>query len=260
MAEMTSYAPGTPNWVDVSSPNVDASVAFYRDLFGWEATDLASGDVDAGGYQLFELRGHAVAGIGPVQDGGGPPAWCTYLASEDADATADAIRAAGGTVGMDPFSMFDAGRMLLATDPSGAAFGVWQARDHIGAGLVDEPGTLSWNELNTRDPDAAFPFWTAVFGWEARTHGTGRATYTEFLLDGRPVAGGVDMRDRVPEDVPDHWLTYFAVQDTDATVARVEELGGEVMVPPTDIPPGRFAVVAEPGGAHFAVIARRATG
>lgn len=256
MAEMTAYAPGTPNWVDATSPNLDASVAFYRELFGWEAVDAAAGGGDAGGYQMFQLRGRFVAGIGPVQDDGAPPSWSTYIASPDAWDTADAISAAGGTVVMDPFPIADAGRMLVATDPAGATFSVWEAGEHAGAGLVNEPGAFAWSELNTRDPEAAFAFYAEVFGWQARTTEMGGGgSYTEFLLDGRSVAGGIDMRGRVPDDIPAHWLTYFAVDDTDAAVARVEELGGQVMVPATDIDPGRFAVVADEAGAFFAVIA-----
>ena len=254
MTTFTSHRPGHPNWVDVSSPDIDASVDFYAALFGWTFTEAGDPE-ETGGYRMFSKGDHLVAGIGPVQDGGPPPAWSTYIASADADATAGAITAAGGTLLMEPMDVMTAGRMLFAMDPAGAAFGVWQAGEHHGAQLANEPGSFSWNELNTRDPAGASSFYGSVFGWGANTNEMpDGSTYTEWLDDGAPIGGMIDMRGRVPDEVPPHWMTYFAVDGTDAAVERVASAGGGVMVPATDIPPGRFAVVADPFGAHFAAI------
>ena len=254
MSTVTEYAPGTPNWIDLSSPDLDATAGFYGSLFGWDCTE-AGDPAETGGYRMFQQGGHIVAGLGPLQENSGPPSWTTYVSVADADATAAKIADAGGTVLVPPMDVMAAGRMAVAMDPTGAAFSIWQPGETIGAELVNEPVSLSWNELNTRDPEAAESFYRAVFGWTAnRNDMGGGATYTEWQLDGRSVGGMIDMRGRVPEQIPAHWLTYFAVDDTDATVARVTELGGQVMVPAMDIEPGRFAVVADPNGAFFAVM------
>ncbi len=254
MSTVAEYAPGTPSWVDLSSPDLDASAAFYGSLFGWDCTE-AGDPAETGGYRMFEKGGRVVAGLGPLQENSGPPSWTTYVSVADVDATATAITDAGGTVLVPPMDVMEAGRMLVALDPTGAAFSVWQPNQHIGASLVNEPGSLSWNELNTRDPEAAESFYRAVFGWTGNHNDMGDgSTYTEWQLDGRSVGGMIDMRGRVPDQIPAHWLTYFAVDDTDATVATVTERGGSVMVPAMDIEPGRFAVVADPNGAFFAVM------
>jgi predicted enzyme related to lactoylglutathione lyase len=147
-----------------------------------------------------------------------------------------------------------AGRMSVFQDPTGAIFSAWQPGDTKGVELVNEPGAFSWNELNTRDLETAKAFYTAVFGWVCETMQMGPMTYTEVKVDGNTVAGMMDMTGTVPEQVPPHWLVYFAVDDTDATAAKAQELGGQLMVPPTDIPPGRFSVIADDKGAAFAVI------
>jgi predicted enzyme related to lactoylglutathione lyase len=250
---MTEYANGVPSWVDLSSPDVDASVAFYGGLFGW---DLQSGGPEAGGYGMFLLRGKMVAGVGPIQDPNQPPVWSTYVNVDDADVTVKAARDVGATVFVEPMDVMDAGRMAIFADPTGAVIGVWQPGMHRGAQLVNEPGTFCWNELNTRDPDKAKAFYADVFGWEAETQtmGEGGPSYTEFKVGGKSVAGMMDIRGRVPDDVPAHWLVYFAVEDTDETVATATRQGGMTFVPATDIPPGRFAVLGDPQGAAFAVI------
>ncbi|HEY3749447.1 MAG TPA: VOC family protein [Pseudonocardiaceae bacterium] len=250
--EMTTYQPGTPSWVDLSTPDVSAAAEFYGTLFGWQVQDSMA---EAGGYRLADLRGKPVAGIGPQMQPGMPPAWATYIATADADATAKAVNEAGGQTLMAPMEVMDVGTMAVFTDPTGAAFAVWQAGQHIGAGIVDEPGSLSWNELTTRQPEAAIPFYRDVFGWDSVTHDMGGTPYTEWLLDGRGSVGGMmPMDDSFPAEVPAHWAVYFAVADADATVAKATELGGAVVVPPTDIPQGRFAMLVDPQGAAFNVI------
>jgi hypothetical protein len=239
-------------WIDIGT-DVEAAKAFYGGLFGWTGQDAGPIE-ETGGYGFFLKDGKMVAGYGPQQNPG-PPFWATYICVADAEATAAKVKEAGGQIVMDPMDVMDQGRMAVFQDPEGAFISVWQPGAHKGAELVNEPGSFSWNELNTRDPDGAKAFYTAVFGWEMVDQDMGGGmVYTEIRLDGATVAGILDMRGRVPDMVPAHWLVYFTVEDTDASVSKAQELGGTVMVPPTDIPPGRFAVVADPQGGAFAVI------
>jgi uncharacterized protein len=249
---MPDYAPGTPSWVDLGSPDVDASISFYGSLFGWTASE--PGPPEAGGYRFFLQDGKMVGGIGPLMMEGQPPAWLNYVTVADAVESAGKARDAGGTVFVEPMDVMDVGRFSVLADPTGAALGLWQPRRHTGAELVNEPVSLTWNELETRDPEAAKPFYGALFGWEAETTEMGGGEYTTWRLDGQPVGGMADITGRVPDQVPAHWLAYFAVADTDATVARAQELGGDVNVPPMDIPAGRFAVLGDTHGAVFGVI------
>ena len=253
MTERTSYLPGTPSWVDVSSPDVPASAAFYGALFGWTATDA---DEASGGYRMLMLGDKFVAGLGPLQPDSGPPTWTTYVTVANADESAATITAAGGTVIVPPMDVMDAGRMAIAFDPVGAAFAIWQPNLHIGAQLVNEEHTLCWNELNVRGSiDTASEFYGAVFGWTTTTNETGPGmTYSEFHVGEDSIAGMMPMAPGVPEMVPSHWLTYFTVESADTAAERVKELGGGVMAGPMDAGPGRLAVVHDTVGAMFAVM------
>jgi predicted enzyme related to lactoylglutathione lyase len=251
MTKMTHYEPGTPCWVDLSSPEVDASKAFYGALFGWTAQ---TGPPEAGGYVLFEIDGVPVAGLGPIMNEGQPTAWTTYVSVDDADKAVATAQAAGATVLMESMDVLDVGRMAIFADPTGAVIAVWQPRNHIGAGLVNEPNTLCWNELATRDIEGAKAFYGALFGWQGDTSEMEGMTYTEWKLNDRTIGGMLEMGANFPPQVPPHWLAYFATDDCDATVAKATGLGASVMMPATDIPPGRFAVLADPQGAAFAVI------
>lgn len=255
VAERTSYEPGTPSWVDIGA-DVEPAKAFYSGLFGWEP--LEAGPVEeTGGYGFFTIGGKFVCGFGPKQDPG-PPRWSTYVTVADADAAEAAVKEAGGTVLMAPMDVMEAGRMAVFADPEGAAFSVWQAGGHIGSQLVNEPNTLCWTELGTRDPEAAKSFYTAVFGWATHTNEMPNGgSYTEVKVGDRTVAGMMDITNVLPPQVPAYWMVYFAVGDCDASVAKVKELGGSVRMPPMDIPIGRFAVVADDQGSAFAVIALR---
>jgi predicted enzyme related to lactoylglutathione lyase len=251
--ELSSYATGTPCWVDVSSTDLDRSVDFYTGLFGWEAQ--RDPRPEAGGYTMFTLRGKYVAAASPVWQEGMPSVWTTYIASDDVDATAAKARAAGGNVMMEPFDVLDAGRMTVVQDPTGAVFGVWQAGRHHGSELANEPGSFNWNELNTRDLAAAMRFYEAVFGVEVELQDLGGSEYGVVKVDGRGVAGMRHLE--APEDqVPAHWQTVFAVDDCERALARAEELGGQKLMEPMDVPSiGRFALVQDPVGATFQVIA-----
>ncbi|HUA95568.1 MAG TPA: VOC family protein [Acidimicrobiales bacterium] len=249
--EIEEYEHGVPSWVDLSAPDLPAARAFYGDLFGW---DVPEGPPEAGGYSLALVRGKPVAGIGPQMNPDAPPAWMTYVNVDDADKVAAAVVSAGGQMLVPPMDVMDVGRMGILADPAGAVVGIWQPRTHKGALIVNEPNTLCWNELVTTDVPGATAFYASVFGWAAEPLGDPPAYY-EWRLGGRTIGGLMAKPAEMPAEVPPHWGTYFAVVDTDRTVERIRELGGAVMMGPTDIEPGRFAVAADPAGATFNVIA-----
>jgi predicted enzyme related to lactoylglutathione lyase len=254
MSERTSYTAGTPSWVDLATPDIEAGASFYAGLFGWEVPERPN-SAEIGGYRRAELDGADVAGMMPLMQEGQPSAWTTYIAVDDADATAAAVKENGGSVLAEPMDVMDLGRMAVFMDSTGAAFGIWQAGTFAGAARVNEPGAFTWNELATRDVGASKQFYTAVFGWDYEDHDMGEmGTYTEFKVGGDPVGGLMDVTGRLPDEVPAHWMTYFAVDDTDAALERVKAGGGSVSFGPIDIPAGRFAIVTDPAGAAFSVI------
>lgn len=248
---MTEYAPGVPMWVDVSSPDMDATRAFYGSLLGWEAQVVD--DPAAGGYTMFFRDGKMVGAAGPTFGPEQHPAWATYVCSADAEATARAVTEAGGQVQMGPMDVMGQGRMAVFADPTGAPISIWQPQQHRGAELVNEPGSFCWNELYTRDLPAAREFYRSVFGWEVKEETFSGGPYTLFQVDGKPIAGGMDMS-FLPDSVPPHWLVYFTVENTAETVEQARQLGGTVNSGPDDTPMGPMAVLSDPVGAVFAVI------
>jgi uncharacterized protein len=257
MTEMTTYAPGTPCWVDLGSPDLDASIAFYGALLGWDVPESENAE-QTGGYRIATQGGKSAAGMMPLMQEGQPTAWTTYVSVDDADATAAAVREAGGNVIAEPMDVMELGRMAIFADPTGAVFGIWQPGSFAGAELVNEPNTYSWNELNTRDPEAAKSFYSAVFGWTSRDMDMGDAgSYTTLRLadaaeDDDSIGGLLDMRGRVPEEVPAHWLTYFTVDDRDETVEKAKEMGAETVIT-LDMEMGRLAILRDPQGAAFGI-------
>ncbi len=253
MPSRTSYAPGTPAWVDIGT-DVEAAKVFYGELFGWAAAEMGPPE-ETGGYGFFLKDDKMVAGYGPQQNPG-PPAWSTYIWVTDADDTAAKVTAAGGAVVVAPMDVMAAGRMAVFTDPEGAFISVWQPGEHHGAELVNEPGSVCWNELSTRDVDGAKQFYGAVFGWDSVTHTDGPFPYTEAKVGASNVAGMMPMMPMIPAEVPAHWLTYFAVDDADAVVEQAKRLGGAMRMPMVlDLPVGRVAILIDPQGASFGVIA-----
>jgi predicted enzyme related to lactoylglutathione lyase len=254
MAEFESYSPGTPCWVDLGTTDPEAARAFYAAVFGW---DYDVGPPEAGEYTVATVRGKPVAGLyayGPEMEGT-PPTWTMYLATDDAAGCARRMEQAGGTVLAGPMQVMEEGAMAVVRDPSGAVVGLWQAGRHIGARVANEPGGFIWNELLTRDLQAARGFYVDVFGYDTDEMDVGAPTpYVVLKLADREIAGMMTTPPHVPEQAPSHWLTYFAVSDTDAAVADVEKAGGQVMNGPNDSPYGRLAVVADPQGAVFTVI------
>jgi len=249
---MTAYEPGTPSWVDVSAKDVKATAGFYTGLFGWEFNDAGP---DAGGYGMFSVGGKLVAGIGPIQMEGQPSVWTTYVSTDNADDAVARMTAAGGTVFVPPMDVMEAGRMAVLADPTGAVIALWQPNQMKGADVVNDPGPFCWNELMTRDTESASAFYEKAFGWKADTAAFGDTTYTQFKLNDRSIAGMMPMGDNFPAEVPANWLVYFTVADCDAAVAAAQKAGGNVATPAMDIEIGRFAVLTDPNGAVFAVIA-----
>ncbi len=265
MSERTQYEPGTPSWVDNASPDPGASASFYSGLFGWQTEDVMP-DGEEAEYHMAMLRGKRVAACGSQPMEGVPPVWNTYVTVEDADATAESVKDAGGTVISEPFDIFDSGRMAVFTDPAGAFFMCWQPKEMIGSELVNEPGTFSWSELITRDIEGSKEFYGTVFGWKTTSMPFGGGEYTIWHnTDGEPVSaspeeggtsiGGMMSNPNVPEGAPPFWNVYFNVADCDATVAKSGELGGSVIAPAFDAEGvGRIAVLTDPQGAAFSVI------
>jgi predicted enzyme related to lactoylglutathione lyase len=255
MAERTSYPEGTPNWIDLMTSDPAGARAFYGGLFGWEF-DIDP-DPQTGNYTMCRLNGKNVAGMGgqPAQ-GGMPTLWTTYFAVDDVDKIAERIAEHGGKIQVAPLDVMDAGRMAIAADREGAIFGLWQARRHIGSELVNVPGTVVWNELQTRDLDGGTAFYTEVFGlrWEDYETGEGGPRY-RVMNTNKTVGGALEMSAEFPAEIPANWTVYFAVEDAEAAVAKATELGGSVQVPIFDTPQGPTAVLKDPQGGVFSIIA-----
>jgi predicted enzyme related to lactoylglutathione lyase len=243
---------GVPCWADLSVPDVDAARAFYSAVLGW--TFGESGE-EYGGYVIGQVGDAAAAGIGPLMQAGMPSAWTLYLASDDADKTAAAVAEHGGTVLLPPGDVGPLGRMFIAADPSGAAFGVWQAGTHIGASVVNEPGGLAWEDLRSSDPAPAQAFYRSVFGYRVDPLPMAGPDYGTFSLAGEKAPlGGMGGMMGTPEGTPSFWLVYFAVSSTDAAAAAAGRNGGAVVLPAFDSPFGRLAGLTDPAGAMFCVI------
>jgi predicted enzyme related to lactoylglutathione lyase len=249
---MPEYPNGTPSWVDLGTPDPQAAAKFYGELFGWETSE--AGSEETGFYTMFTQGGKAVAGLMKSDQG---PFWTSYVSVDSTDATLDKVKAAGGTVQMDAMDVTTAGRMAIFTDPSGAALGLWEANEFAGAEVTNEPNSLCWNDVATRDEAACLKFYPAVFDWKPTTPGfapNGGYTVWE-RADGSQIGGMMAITDeQFPPEVPSHWAISFAVADTDAIVAKVTELGGTVTLPAMDCPIGRFAGFTDPQGAPFAVM------
>lgn len=254
----TRWPAGVPCWADLSTPDLPAAQAFYGAVLGWDYDEPAGAEY--GGYVIAQVRGSSAAGLGPIQQPGMPAAWTLYVASDDVEATAAAITEHGGTLVLPPGQVGAMGSLLVGLDPTGAPFGVWQAGEHTGAGIVNEPGGLVWEDLRSPDPDRAASFYSGVFGWDTEPMPEGGEGYRTFALGGTDVPlggmGGMAGHD----DVPPHWLVYFAVADFDAATAAAEAGGGRVLGRALETPYGRMAALTDPAGAVFWVIQTDGTG
>ncbi|GAB2849348.1 VOC family protein [Streptomyces deserti] len=253
----TRFVHGAPNWADVGTSDIEGATSFYGGLFGWR---FRSAGPEAGGYGFFQLGGRTVAGGMQNTPEQGPPSWTVYFQSPDADATVKAAEHARGSVPVAPMDVLGQGRMAILADQAGVAFGIWQPTRLKGVDVAGEPGSLCWVELYTPDIARAAAFYHSVLGWETSAVSFPGGTYTGINPAGTgedAMFGGlVPLADEPTEaGSGPYWLPYFAVDDTDATVARAQELGGSVRMPATSVSGvGRMAKLADPYGARFAVL------
>jgi predicted enzyme related to lactoylglutathione lyase len=271
--ERDGYIPGVPCWIDTTQPDPEAAARFYEGLFGWEFENVMPPGSDVK-YLIGRIRGGDVAAVSSRPEGAPPGAvWNTYVWVDSADETAAKVRDAGGRVLSEPFEVMDSGRMAVFTDPEGAVFAVWQAKHHKGSRIVNEHGSLNFNNLHTRDPEGAKAFYGAVFGWDTLELDGGFQTWTLPGYGDHLELDNPDMRKNmaevgapegfedvvaslapIPEDQPDtppHWGLTFAVDDADEIAKAATQLGGTVVVPPFDAPWVRMTVITDPQGATF---------
>ncbi len=260
------HVPGAPCWVDLATTDQAAAKAFYGGLFGWSYEDVPMDEAGQQHYSMASLGGSYAAAICTQQEEqrqmGIPPHWSVHLTVEDVDATAGRVSGLGGTLVMEPFDVFESGRMAVLSDPAGAAVALWQPRNHVGAGVKYEPGAMVWCELMTTDPEAATAFYTELLGVQTERqtmeHGV---EYTVLMAAGMPAAGLMALPDELRAmQIPSHWSVYFQVADVDASVASVTAAGGAVNMPPTDIATvGRIAFVSDPQGAGLGLMVPEST-
>jgi predicted enzyme related to lactoylglutathione lyase len=272
--ERDGYIAGVPCAVDTTQPDPEAALGFYGGLFGWEFEDVMPPE-SPNKYFVARLRGRDVAAVASSPDGAPQTAiWRTYFWVDSADEIVSRVWDGGGHVLTEPFEVEpNAGRMAVFADPERAEFRVWQPRENRGAQLVNEPGSLNLNGLNTRDVDEARSFYGSVFGWGTLALDGGPEMWTlpgfgDFLERDNPAlrrqmaqagapAGFEDVVgsiNPIPEDepgIPARWSVTFAVSGADAVAWRATELGGTVIVPPFDAPWVRMAIIADPQGAEF---------
>ncbi len=275
MPERDGYIPGVPCWIDTTQPDPDAAAAFYGGLFAWEFEETMPPG-SGGSYLIARLGGGEVAAVSSrPNDAPTDAVWNTYIWVESADEAAAKAHDAGGRILSEPFDVMGAGRMAALADPEGAAFFVWQAREHRGARIVNEPGSLNFNILNTRDPESAKRFYGAVFGWTTLDLGTGEfwtmtsyGDHLEALTPGvrertaaRGAAGFEDVVAAITpimdtdQEAAAHWSVTFSTGDADETAAKAAELGGTVVAPPIDAPYSRVTLLRDPQGATFSATA-----
>ena len=258
MPKVTKHTPGTPSWADLSTSDDSGAVAFYGSLFGW--TDDPQEMGPGAFYHMQRVGGQSVVGIfkqGEEEKAQNvPPHWNAYFTVESADGTAQKAKDAGGTVLMEAFDVFEAGRMAVIQDPQGAVFNVWQPNQHIGSEIIQEPGAIMWVELMTADIGQAADFYERVLGVETGQMEGSPMPYTLMKVAGNDVAGMMNIADMGPEaaGVPPNWSIYFGTSDTDNSVEQAKSLGATVLEGPRDIPNiGRFAVMRDPQSAVFSV-------
>jgi uncharacterized protein len=256
MGQRTSYANGTFSWVENATTDQDGAKRFYADLFGWDYDDSPVGDGIY--YSMAKLGDSFVAAIAPQQPDeratGVPPHWNSYITVDDVDAVAARVEELGGTLHAPPFDVMDVGRMAAISDSTGAVVYLWQAKSHIGAGLVNQPGAFCWNELGTRDLEGAQRFWSELLGWTYEQLPDVPDYWTIDNGGGQDNGAMRQFGDEMPADVPAHWLVYFAVDSIDAAGERATAAGGQVHLPKT--PAGganSIAVLRDPAGAFVAL-------
>ncbi|MGW1893823.1 VOC family protein [Streptomyces sp. NPDC002004] len=250
----TDFTTGSPNWIDLGSPDPKTAATFYGNVFGWS---FQSAGPDAGGYGFFQKDGETVAAVGPLTEEGATSAWTVYFQTPDANATAEAVQKGGGSVRLEPMDVMEAGRMACFTDPGGADFAVWQPAAVRGLGKASESNALVWAELHSKDPAAAMSFYRSLFGWRSQVMEMPGMSYTvlstaEGDQEDASFGGLVGLQDPAEKT---RWMPYFAVDDADDIAAKAQSGGGTVLMPASDVPDvGRIAWLADPFGAPFAVL------
>lgn len=256
MPKVDSIPIGAPIWMDLSTSDLDRAAAFYGALFGWQVERGAQDEF--GGYSTAMLGDSRVAGMMPKwsdpEAGEVPDAWSVYFHTKDSAATAAAVSANGGQVVIEPMEVGPFGTMSVFVDPAGAFFGSWQPNEHDGYQIFGEHGAPAWFELMSLDIDATSAFYPAVFGVTLNDMEMEGPSYRTFNINGDDHAGMMDAKGLMPEGVPSNWIIYFGVADADAAAAQAVELGGSIAAPLAETPWGRFALLADPMGAHFAII------
>jgi len=255
--DVNSHPPGTFSWPELATTDQKAGVAYYRGLFGWDVKEEPMGPTEV--YSMFQMRGRPVAAAYTMRpeekQAGAPPHWNSYVTVNNVDEVVTKAQAIGARVFAPPFDVMDAGRMAVLQDPTGAVFQVWQAKNHVGAMILNEPGALCWTELTTSDLRAAEGFYTQLFHWTAkRSDPASGMEYTEMSNNGQPGVGMMPKPPNMPAHIPSFWMPYFMVANVDASTDKAKQLGGKAMVGPQDISNvGRFSVVSDPQGAVFAL-------
>jgi uncharacterized protein len=254
MPKTDKHAPGTFCWVELATSDQNAAKSFYGSLFGWSVKDIPMGP-DAF-YSMFQLDSSDAAAAYTIRAEqraqGVPPHWMLYIAVQSADDVTQRAAKLGGKVLAPAFDVFDLGRMAVLQDPTGATFSVWQPKQHAGTGIGGVDGTLCWADLSTPNQALAGKFYSGLFGWTIATEDEGGHGYFH-IKKGEEFIGGIPPATHRDPNTPPHWVAYFLVSDCDATAAKAKELGARLYVPPTSFEEGRFAVLADPQGAVFAI-------
>lgn len=252
MPTMKTHATGTVSWVDLMAWDLEKAKTFYGGVFGWT---FETGSKETNYYTMAKNQGREVAALMPrAKDAPFPPIWNLYFSVESVDRSLARVKELGGREMLAPMDVMNAGRMAFCLDPTGAPFGLWQPKEFHGAGVVNEPGSMAWHEVKTRDGAKALDFYKALFGFTEEKMPTDEMDYWVLKKDGKEVGGLMQMTAKDPADLPAHWMTTFSVANTDEAAKSVTRLGGKVLVPPFDSPYGRISIVADPGGAGFGII------
>jgi predicted enzyme related to lactoylglutathione lyase len=250
MGRRTSYTPGTPSWVDLTTTDVADAKRFYGEVFGWTVRDAPTA-----GYEFFEHGGATVAGLQPLMEEQRaldmPPCWSMYVCTDDAAATAARAVELGGAVVVEPLTIPEAGRTGAVADPQGGVVLLWEPGAFAGAALVNEVGAWAWNDLQTTDPEAAAPFYEALFGWTITEVPGSGGIYRSIAHEGRNIGGVMRAQGGITQP---YWTVYIGVEDADTTLARIAAAGGRTMVEPMTVPGGRFAVALDPQDAVVCLV------
>jgi uncharacterized protein len=256
MPQIENHAPGSFCWIELGTTDQTAAKSFYSSLFGWAAADMPMGPNDF--YTMFKLEGRDAAAAYTLRpehrSQGVPPHWMLYVAVDNADAVAPRAAGLGATVVAAPFDVYDAGRMAVLQDPTGATFCVWQAKKNTGIGIAGVDGTLCWADLSTPDRARAGDFYSSLFGWQIAKGDEDPSHDYWHIMNGKEGIGGLPSATQRDPNAPAHWMAYFLVSDCDATTAKAQQLGAAVYLAPMTIEgTGRMAVLADPQGAVFAI-------